>query len=322
MNFRTSLFTGILIILTTFSYSQARIGNFNLSAYKFNKLNKETIKKFTSKKTTFILPDLYSESEFNDIISEVWDVTPYQLVMQKDFNVSLINEEDGIGQFKNVGISKVKSNGTIINYSFHILDFHVVNSFRKKVKKGKAAWSSSKIGTIYFTPDIELRKQAGAFSKDIKGELINFKLGYLKNLLQFVNNSIKNEISTNLYDNFVKPELKNLRKTTLYIDKKFLENSYDPFLVSFKKPLKTEKMMKNYTYDYKVVEYKELENMILGSQKEDFYYLMYNQINSNKIITIINGKTGDIIYQKHTLVSYNIKPKDLKQLDKEIRKAK
>lgn len=70
------------------------------------------------------------------------------------------------------------------------------------------------------------------------------------------------------------------------------------------------------------MDYEEIEKMILNGQSTDFYYLMYNQVNSNKIITVINGKTGNIVYQNHSTMSYNIKPKDFKELDKQIKKAK
>jgi hypothetical protein len=63
--------------------------------------------------------------------------------------------------------------------------------------------------------------------------------------------------------------------------------------------------------------------MILDSDSdsEEFYYLMYNQVNSNKILTIINGVTGEIIFQEFKKMSFNLKPKDLKQLSTTIEKT-
>ncbi|MFD0964067.1 hypothetical protein [Pseudofulvibacter geojedonensis] len=320
MKFRSLLFT-LTLIFTTFCYSQVRVGDFSVDTYKHSKLNKKTLNRFTTKTTKFVLPKFYSKSTFESILNEVWDVTPYELIMDNDFNDSKVKVDDVLAQFMNIGITKSKSTGMKVDYGFHILDFHVVDKLKKKPKEGKLKWYSSKVGTIYFTPDISLRQQAGANSKELKGDLLNFRLGYLKNFLQFTNNSIKNKISTDLYDDYVKSELKNVKNSTIYIDKTFLYG-YNPWKVTDKKSPEIEDLMKDFSFDYKIVEYKEIEKMILDNQATDFYYLMYNQINSNKIITIINGNTGDIIYQQHSLMSFNINSKDFKELDKKIKKLK
>lgn len=320
MKLKTLFLVLAISSLTTLTYSQVRVGDFSFAKYKFKRPNKKTLNRFNSKTTKFILPKFYPKSTFENILNDVWDVTPFDLIMEDEFN-SDVKVDDALAQFMNIGITKTKSSGMTVDFGYHILDFHVVDEIKKKPKEGQLKWYSSKIGTIYFTPDISLRQQAGAFSKELKGDLLNFRLGYLKNFLQFTNNSIKNEISINLYDDFVKPELKNIKNQTLYIDKSFLYG-YNAWAASHKKSPKIEDLMKNYSFDYEIVEYDELEEMILNDESSDFYYLMHNQINSDKIITIINGKTSDIIYQQHTLMSYNIKAKDFKELDKKIKKVK
>lgn len=320
MKSRTLLLT-LIFSISFFCHSQIRVGDFSFAMYKFKKLNKKSLNRFTSKTTKFILPKLYPKAAYEKILNDVWDVTPYNLVMEDEFNESDVKVDDALAQFINMGITKTRSSGMVVDYIFNILDFHVVDKIKKRPKEDELKWYSSKIGTIYFTPDIALRKQAGAHSRKLKGDLLNFRIGYFKNFLQFTNNSIKNNISINLYEDYVKPELKNIKNQTLYIDKIFLYG-YNAWAVSEKKSPKIEDLMKNFSFDYKVIEYEELEKMILDNQSPNFYYLMCNQINSNKIITIINGKTSDIVYQQHSLVSYNITPKDFKELDKKIKKIK
>jgi hypothetical protein len=53
---------------------------------------------------------------------------------------------------------------------------------------------------------------------------------------------------------------------------------------------------------------------------EPFYYLMYHNVNAQKMITITNSITGEMIYCDHTIQSVNIKSKDLKKLSKDISK--
>ncbi|WP_299361996.1 hypothetical protein [Winogradskyella sp.] len=321
MKFKIVFFTLAIISFTNYSFSQIRIGDFNFDKYKHKKLNKKTLNRFTAKNTKFVLPKLYSKSTFEDILNEVWDVTSFELMMEDEFNESEVKVDDALAQFMNVGITRTKSSGMSVDYGFHILDFHVVDKIKKKPKEGQLKWHSSKIGTIYFTPDISLRQQAGAYSENLKGDLLNFRLGYFKNFLQFTNNSIKNNISIDLYEDYVKPELKNLKSNKIYIDKTFIYG-YNAWKIKEKEAPEIEDLMKDFSFDYKIVEYEDIEKMILDNQNTDFYYLMYNQINSNKVITVINGNTGDIIYQQHTLMSYNLKSKDFKELNKKIKKIK
>jgi hypothetical protein len=301
--------------------AQMRVGDFNVTSYKFDKLDKKTLNRFLGKTTTFVLPKDYSTSAFKSILDDVWNVTPFVIVTEDDFDDSTIKVDDALAQFTNIGLTRITSGGMHVDYSFHIIDFHVVDELKKKPKLGDMKWYSSKIASIYFTADISIRQQAGAFSSGFYGDLLNFKLGYLKNYLQFVNNSIKANVSSNLYDDFSKPELANLKNKTLYIDKNFLYG-YNAWSVKEKEAPEIEELTADFSFDYKVVEYDEIESMILNKDSDEFYYLVYNQINSDKIITVINGKTGDIVYQEHTMVSYNLKSKDFKELDKQIKKIK
>ena len=321
MKFRTLLLTLIVILSTTFIHSQVRVGDFSFAMYKHKELNKKTLNRFTTKTTKFVLPKFYPKTAFEKILNEVWTVTPFDVIMEDKFIDSGVKVDDVLAQFMNIGVTRTTSSGMIVNYGFHILDFHVVNMIKKKTKEGELKWYSSKIGTIYFTPDINLRQQSGANSKELNGDLLNFRLGYLKNFLQFMNNSIKHKVSIDLYEDYVKSELKNIKSNTLYIDKNFIYG-YNGWVIKQEKSPKIEDLMKNFSFEYKVVEYEEIEKKILANQPTDFYYLMYNQINSNKIITIINGNTGDIVYQQHSLMSYNLKSKDFKVLDKKIKKVK
>lgn len=104
----------------------------------------------------------------------------------------------------------------------------------------------------------------------------------------------------------------------MYIDSNLLYG-YDGFFGLEKKNPEIEKLMQDYPFKYEVVKYGTLEEKIFN-EKKDFYYLMYNQINYNKIINIVNGKTGNAIYQEHTKMSFNIKPKDFKKISSKISK--
>lgn len=310
----------ILLLIPISTIAQTRVGSFNFAEYKFKNLNTKTLNRFNNKTTKFILPEFYSKSSYENLLKEVWNVTPYEIVSQKDFNENEVKVDDVLAQFLSLTITKTTKSGSVVHYLYNILDFHVVDKLRKSSRRNPLKWYSSKIGTIYFTPGIELREQVNDRAKELTGDLLNFRLGYLKNYLQLMNNSIKNKISINLYDDFSKPELSKLKTKILYIDKNFIYG-YNAWTISKKKSPDIDELMSNYSYKYEFIEYENLEKMIMNKDTPDFYYFMYNQINSNKILNIINGKTGEIIYQEHSTISYNLKPKDFKTLSSEINKS-
>lgn len=65
----------------------------------------------------------------------------------------------------------------------------------------------------------------------------------------------------------------------------------------------------------------EVLNQKILNAKEDFYYVMYTQTPGVKLVSIVNGLTGEIIFQEKTNFSYNIKPKDIKQISNVISRS-
>ena len=79
-----------------------------------------------------------------------------------------------------------------------------------------------------------------------------------------------------------------------------------------------DKLFEKYKYKYKWITKEDLSEKILNSE-EDFYYLMYLQVNSEKYINVVNGKTGDFIYRDYETLTYNIKKNDIKRLNSKIK---
>lgn len=75
-----------------------------------------------------------------------------------------------------------------------------------------------------------------------------------------------------------------------------------------------------YNYKYEVISDEELNNKILNN--EELYYLRYVRMNAERFLQVVNSKTGEIIYRNYiTGMSYNIKSKDIKELNDKIKKA-
>lgn len=319
MNYKSKILILLLILfIPALGISQVRVGDFSHFKNKFKKLNNKDLTRFTDTQTIFVLPDAFPKVSYENILDKVWDVTPYKVVYEDDFTGDDLEIDDALARFETLEVVVTTQLGMIKSYSFTSIDFGIVDKIKKKKKEN--VWNISRVGSIYFTPDIKIRQQIGlpSLSGEIKGDFINFRLGYLKNYLQLVNKNLKNKKSVDIYDDYFLPELKNLKNHTLYIDANLLYG-YNPFFGLEKKSPEVEKLMQDYPFKYEVVKCDILEEKIF-SEKKDFYYLMYNQVNYNKMINIVNGKTGNVIYQEHTTMSFNLKPKDFKKMNSRISK--
>tara|TARA_Y100000780_G_C13390721_1_gene304108 strand:- start:245 stop:535 length:291 start_codon:yes stop_codon:yes gene_type:complete len=78
----------------------------------------------------------------------------------------------------------------------------------------------------------------------------------------------------------------------------------------------------NYNYKFEFQDENEIDRRILNG--EEFYYLRFVRVNSQKFIHIINSKTGEIIYRNYVagmLSSYNMKARHVKDINSCIKKA-
>lgn len=270
----------ILLLITASSFAQVRVGNFKTSKYKFKNLNKKSLERLKGKKAIFILPDAFSEDAYSKVLNDVWRITPFQILTykneeEKDILIDKYIEKDNfLAFFESYEIKKTTKMGMLVSYVFNLIDFHFID--KVKIKKEEKKWRRSRLASIYFTPDIEIRQEieSGMGEREINGQLLNYKLGYIKNYLQYINDLITTKESHNLYEDYSSEELKDLKNNTLYIDSNFLY-SYNPFAISKKDEPSIEKLTKKYPYNYKVVDYKEIENKILDGS-ETFYYLTWN----------------------------------------------
>ncbi|WP_157547226.1 hypothetical protein [Kordia zhangzhouensis] len=302
--------------------SQVRIGKFDLAG-KHKSLNKKSLEKFKNTKTYFIFAENesqgYTKSDYEKVLNEVWDVTTFEVITEDEL-YDVAKENAAFAQFNAFSITRY-GKSTVSVFSYHVIDFWTIDKLKKldkKEKKFKA--KKSRVAAIYFTPDIHSRQEIVAGKTEFNGNLMNYKLGYLKNYLRFINDGLKENKSFNMFDESVdKDKIGELKNKTLYFSDEMIY-SYSPWKIKEKEDQMTaEELFEDYEHPYKVVSDKEINDKILAN--EDFYYLMYNQVNGIKVISVVNGKTGDIIYSTYKMPSYNLKSKDLKKLSKKISKS-
>jgi len=305
-------------LFTTLAFAQIRVGDFRLADSKFKKLDKKAVVAFKNQTTHFILPDKFTKAAYTQILDEVWNVTPYKITLSSEFDSETVQPGDALAQFLIYTVTKYDKTAAVKTYQAHyewnVLDFHVVGELREKGKYIRD-WKSSKIGTIYFSEGLIAEDNKPSF----KSAIINLDLGYLKNYLAAMNSAIKTETSHNTLEDFQTKELAQLQGKTLYMDEYFGYDRRISTMGDKELSLRTD-LVDIYDYNMQFIPHAELQNKILSSGSEEFYYLLVNLFGSNKVVTVINGKTGAIIFQSYKKVGRTITKKDIKELNKRIKK--
>jgi hypothetical protein len=112
-----------------------------------------------------------------------------------------------------------------------------------------------------------------------------------------------------------KAELTKLKTQKLYI----IENVKQKNLGFNRDDRDLNELTADYQFPKQFISTEELNAKILAG--EEFYYLFYNQDNSKKIISVVNSKSGELIYNTLERMSFVIKDKDFKELNKVVSKS-
>jgi hypothetical protein len=169
-------------------------------------------------------------------------------------------------------------------------------------------------------------KNGGDFtSVYFRDDFCNGMNGNIKNMIQFLNEHIKqNETRKLLQDMQPSQELANLAKETLYIPN-YWYGSHGTMIENesvnagaYRKTAKyIDEVVASYPYKAQLVSRDLLDSLILNANK-NVYYLNYIQSSADKIISVVNGLNGNLIYSEITRKSYKIKNDDLIKLGSAI----
>jgi hypothetical protein len=153
-------------------------------------------------------------------------------------------------------------------------------------------------------------------------EYLNGTAAQVRNMFQNVNEAVKNNAVKKMKDEMhSSPGLAALKKDTLFVpniwagpggtqipeDNKYYKNygkRIEKYLAD---------MIGDYDHPVKLIRRDELSEKILKSATP-VYYLNYIQSSADKMVSVINGLTGEIIYYDFVKKSYRPKGKDFKTL--------
>jgi len=315
--------TVLLLLFSVSAYSQMVVGEYSV-LNEYPKRNKsEPIEIFKTKKTLFVLPQVFTVKEYTDAIAGVWDVTPFDVILSPKYKEMTYEEKEvkynlkeySVFQLSTSKINKTYKSGSDVDYVFHTLDLSIYK-FKKQDKKGLEHFDMFRSCTIFFTADIAQRQKDFPLSKMNPRLFLNYDLGYLRAYLKIVNKSLKVNDFVNCYDDFYDKEaIKNLKNQKLYIPQ-WVADKYNAFTREKGETRKEEDIMQDYKFPYEIVSDEKLNQMLLNN--ESFYFLSYVQLNGKKLLSIIDYKNGEIIYNTKTNLSYNVKGKDFKSISNKI----
>ncbi|WP_409417605.1 hypothetical protein [Flavobacterium sp. PS2] len=328
----------IMLVLSIKNYAQIAI----TSSYRGanDEFKKGELEAFKSTTTIFVLPELNSKEDYEKILKEVWTITPFKVVEYADFK--MLDYADGKYSFaKFDGDILRTSKGTVFvhtNFAIRVLDKEKFDKGFKKLKPEEKKYNLKLYDLFNETLSYIARAPLSvnnkflvdamkASSEESRSDLYtrmykeksftNTNLGMLKNYFQQINQIISKGEHCGLYDDFVNPEIKNLKDNTLYIPEAYLME-YNPWRISEK--LRDEKEMKKLVEDYKFkfefIKDADLEKKILNN--EEVYYLRYVSMNANKYLQVVNAKTGDPAYYFYGAATYNLKDNDFEKISKAV----
>lgn len=312
-------------------------------AGKAKKFDKGVLEKFKNTETIFVLSETLDTDDYLKILEDSWDVTPYQIVHIRDFDVEkYLNGKYSIaklGGFKRT----IMRSGTGFSYTslFTYIDFLMydwdeiskkLNKMSSKQKKKKKfdiiEENTQKIARVYIFPKDDFIETSMSKSMDetfvslyIDDVFFNYKPGFIKNYFQKVNSLIKDEEVYWMYENDYEPELRNLSSNKLYIPS-YMTIEYNGWTArdSEEDDENIEDIFKKYDYQYEIIDDNELSEKIMNNEK--LYYIRYVRMNTERFLQVVNSLNGEIIYRKYIPgLSYKIKSKHIKDLNKDIAKA-
>jgi hypothetical protein len=330
-----------LLSLSISGFAQISVGPTYVG--KAKNFKKGALEKFKNTETIFILSETLDRYDYLKILEASWTITPYQIVHISDFDIEKYLSDDysfatlgGTLRTMGKGMSSYSTLFTFIELKMYdnekiLKKLEKLSPDKKEKKKMEIAEEHLyNFAHIYIYPKDEFIHTSATKNIDniftsmyLDDVFYNYKPGFLKNYFQKVNDQLENGEEYWLYENDYLPELKKLASETLYIPS-YLGIQFSALLAedSDADHETIEDIFKNYDYNYEIIDDDELSDKIMRG--EELYYIRYVRMNAERFLQVVNSKTGEIIYRKYLigLLSFKIKPKHIKDLSKDISKAR
>jgi hypothetical protein len=263
-----------------------------------------------------------------DIVKANWKLTPVS-VLSGSIPESIMVKGNGFLSVTSYNKSMSKNNTEIYSNDYYHLDIWTVKDMYDHSKQWEDYAFIIASAELY-NRTIGMGKIANEAHEDFTSDLfandyLNGMSGNIKNMIQYFNTTISaNKTISLLHDHTSSPELKKLKTDTLFMPN-YWYGKLNTMLGDTKENtsdyIRTVKYLDNvvssYPYKIKFVTREELNDRIMNASK-DLYYFNIIQSSADKIVSVVNGLTGEVVYSEVQRKSYRIKSSDLEKIGSAI----
>lgn len=273
-------------------------------------------------------------NEYIDVFKETWKYCPYEIIEPKD----ILKYMKKGAYFMNMSVSFFSSTrsfclNTRSCFDYELTIFTPKTSFLNKLNRNSSRIPNmgldeiaNKVAYIKLKPDDAIKFDyneplEGDFMG--KGFMLTCGAGYLKNYLQFLQTSLQEELFLDekyVYCN--EKEIFKLKRNVLYIPSELLRQYSDDSKKPEENFYKMSEVAKESKYPgkFEVISTEQIDEMIQTYLDDFYYFSLYtrycNEFVTHNIITITNGKSGEIIYKESISIGKTFSPKLFKDLSK------
>jgi hypothetical protein len=329
----TSLLTALLALSAT---AQIQIGSAEIPMPLTGggNLDNNALEAFKKTTTVFYIQeaDVARKAQFEQALKGVWTITPFIVAGPDEMDAYADGRKYSQAGFGGYIIQRTSYGGrggtaTYLTYDFGVADFDrsgksdgrkllarfllnpdeqtLRQSFRPVAVWGKAKdrQEQSMMRTLYTT-----------------SKFANWGPGYLRGYAKSINDALLKKERRSLNTTSKVEGLSAVKRDTLFLPRS-LQTRYSGLTGAERSTggddEGAEEMRSSYKFTSVWIDDEDLQQRILTATKP-IYYLLYVRAASEKYVSVFNGKTGEMLYAAHSLLSYNFKGKDLKDLAKAI----
>ncbi|MEO0724876.1 MAG: hypothetical protein AAFZ63_10070 [Bacteroidota bacterium] len=349
--YKTLICLLLFSLLTTVIEAQINVGSIRQTRMKAGDFEPEDLDALREAETLFIMrPGDESEiEEWQAMLDEVWTVNKVTAITRGELPDYV--EDSGRDTYAFLGLEghattvQMKTTSYVVSHYYLHLSMpgdeipysdKELKRFERRGETPEPKFEIRSFARIAVYPDGELMVLADQFRHSFsltdgqkndhmefvynEANFYNWEPGFLKNALQEVNRVLsKGETRWIFGETLDEAQLSALRRKTLYVPD-YLLIKYNKFNGNESKRHEVDDLFGDYEYRYALIDASELSTKILAAE-EPFYYFNYVRSSTDAFYTITNALTGEIVYGVYDPVTYNIKSKNIKEMNRAIEKA-
>jgi len=284
---------------------------------------KNTLEKIQNGETHIIVGDPHfpHADEFLEVFKKYWTITKgVDYIAKENLTGNMVAGDTYFSLEANV-VTGSNGGGNIYVY----LNLWQPTSKALKDKKYKISHEAG-LAHVVLSVDVSTMVDSYFGAKNLKfdfdggGHFYHWNAGFLKNYLQMLVTQIKTGRKFDYHDDITdKSQLGLLKNQTLYCPEDNL-NKMGTF-VKIGKMNDIKDIFEDYKFNYKSISDSDLGEQIM-KDTEPFYYLLFVRNSNSKLVLVINSRTGELVYSRHStsMSAANLKSGDVKDIYKVVKK--